>query len=126
MCPSSGSPIVVAESDFLTGTLLVAAIEAAGRRALMARDGEGLLELTERQEPDLLVLNMNLARPGGVQMVRSLRQKGVNVPILAVTRTGQENLRAAARALGVTAFLELPFSPHELYLQIEAILGARS
>lgn len=127
VCASRVSrPIIVAESDFLTGTVVVAAIEAVGRRAVIARDGETLLGLIEKHAPDLLILSMNLARPGGVQMLRSLQQKNVQLTILATTRVGQANLRATARTLGVTAFLELPFLPEELHQQIDQILGAAS
>lgn len=119
-------PIIVAESDFLTGTLLIASFEAAGRRALIARDGEAVLHLIEAHKPQLLVLSMNLARPGGVQMLRTLRQKNLGVKILATTRIGQAKLRATARTLGVSAFLELPFSPHDLNEQVERMLIAAS
>ena len=115
-------PIVIAESDFLTGTLLAAALEASGHRALITRDGDHLLELIAAHAPELLVLSMNLARPGGVQMLRKLRQKNMPLRILATTRAGQTNLRATAKTLGVTAFLELPFSPDDLQRQIEQLL----
>ncbi len=125
MCAERGSPpIIVADSEFLTGTLLVAGLEAAGRRAVIARDGESVLGLIGTHTPELLILSMNLVRPGGVQMLRTLQQKKVSVSILAITRVGQANLRAAARTLGVSEFLELPFSPDELNQQIERILGA--
>lgn len=119
-------PIIVAESDFLTGTLLTASLEAGGRRALIARDGETLLELIAAHHPQLLVLSMNLGRPGGVQMLRTLRQKGVQVKILATTRIGQAGLRATARTLGVSTFLQLPFSPDELNVQVERLLSTSS
>ena len=105
---------------------MVAAIEAAGRRALIARDGESLLALIDAHGPELLILSMNLARPGGVQMLRSLQQKKIQLKILATTRVGQANLRATARTLGVTAFVEFPFSPDALNQQIDRILGAAS
>ena len=117
-------PIIVAESDFLTGTLLIASLEAAGRRALIARNGETVLELIEAHKPELLVLSMNLVRPGGVQMLRTLQQRGVHLNILATTRIGQAKLRATARTLGVSAFLELPFSPDDLNQQVERMLIA--
>ncbi len=127
VCASKGSsPIIVAESDFLTGVVVVAAIEAVGRRAVIARDGETLLGLIEKHAPELLILSMNLARPGGAQMLRFLQQKKLQVKIVATTRVGQANLRATARTLGVTSFLELPFLPEDLHQQIDRILGGRS
>lgn len=114
-------PIIVAESDFLTGALLVAALQSNGRVAEAAADGETLLQLIEKEGPELLVLSMNLARPSGVQMLRTLRQKHADMKIIATTRPGQADLRVSARGLGVTAFLELPFSPEELLAQIETL-----
>lgn len=117
------TPIIIAESDFLTGTLLAAALESSGHRALVTRDGDHLFELIAAHAPQLLVLSMNLARPGGVQMLRKLRQQDVPLRILATTRAGQTNLRATAKTLGVTAFLELPFSPDDLHRQIVQLLS---
>ena len=122
----SHRPILVAESDFLTGTLLVAALEAAGHRALIARDGDALTDLLQSADPALLILSMNFARPAGVRMLRTVRQKSVRVPILATTRIGQAKLRAAARTLGVSEFVELPFSPDDLRQVVQRLVGGEA
>lgn len=110
--------IVVAEGDFLTATLLMAAIEASGRRAVVGRDGESALEAVERHAPALVILDMNVARPGALQILRALRRREDRPAILALLRTGQTKLRLQARTLGVNSFLELPFSTEELQINI--------
>lgn len=108
----------MAEGDFLTGVVLVSSIEAIGRTAVIARDGDALLSLIEKHSPELVIFDMNFARPGALQMLRTLRQRAT--PVLATLRIGQAKLRAAARALGVSSFLEMPFAPGELRERIES------
>jgi DNA-binding response OmpR family regulator len=115
-------PIVVAESNFLTGRLLVASLQAGGRPAVVGRDGDSVLRLLETHAPELLILNMNLARPNGIELLRTIRQRKQNVRILAATAPGQAEVRAAAGALGVSDFMEFPFAPAELNDQVGRLL----
>lgn len=115
--------VVIGESNFLTGRLLLATLQAAGLPGVVGRDGDGILRLLQMHNPALLVLNMNLSRPSGLELLRVLRQKHAKVRILAVTAPGQAELKAAASSLGVAAFFEFPFAPDELTRQIESLLG---
>ncbi len=115
-------PIVVAESSFLTGRLLVASLQAAGRPAVVGRDGDSVLRLLDTHAPDLLILNINLARPNGIELLRTIKQRKQNLTILAATAPGQAEVRAAAGALGVSEFMEYPFSPAELNDQVARLL----
>jgi DNA-binding response OmpR family regulator len=66
---------------------------------------------------------MNLGRPGGVELLRVMHQRNVRVKILAATAPGQSELKAAASALGVREFYELPFAPAELNERIRLAIG---
>lgn len=117
------TPIVVAESNFLTGRLLVASLQAGGRPAVVGRDGDAVLRLLDAHSPELLILNMNLARPNGIELLRTIRQSKKNVRVLAATAPGQAELRAAAGALGVVDFMEFPFAPAELSEHVARLVG---
>ena len=115
-------PVVIGESNFLTGRLLLSTLQAAGLPGVVGRDGDGVLRLLQMHNPALLVLNMNLSRPSGLELLRVLQHKHAKVKILAVTAPGQAELKATAGSLGVAAFFEFPFSPEELTLQVEQLL----
>lgn len=122
MTKPKSRPVVIGESNFLTGRLLLSTLQAAGLPGVVGRDGDGVLRLLQMHNPALLVLNMNLSRPSGLELLRVLQQKYAKVKILAVTAPGQAELKATASSLGVAAFFEFPFAPEELTLQIEHLL----
>lgn len=116
-------PIVVAESNFLTGRLILSALQSAGHSAVVARSGDEVLRLIDQHQPEVLVLNMNLARPSGLELLRTLQQRQVKVKILAATAVGQAELKASAGTLGVSGFFEFPFSPTELSERVGQLIG---
>lgn len=120
----SAKPVVIAESNFLTGRLMVASLQAGGHPAVVARDGDAVLKLLEMYDPDILVINMNLGRPSGIELLRTLQLRQAKLKILAAIVPGQAELKAAAGSLGVAGFFEFPFSPQDLNQRIERLIEA--
>lgn len=110
--------ILVIEDDFLKARLLVASLQThlGTRHVFVARDGDQAFNLIREHDPDVILLNMNLARPSGVEFLRLLHQnrngKGFN--IVAMTQRGQGDLRSAASTFGAMHFVEAPYSPTDL------------
>jgi DNA-binding response OmpR family regulator len=110
------STIVVIEDDFLKARLLLAALQThtGSRRVFLARDGDQALRLIQEHHPDVILLNMNLSRPSGLEFLRLLQVKKNGMKVIAMTNQGQADLRAAATMLGATNFVETPYNPYEL------------
>ena len=117
----AGRPIVVAESNFLTARLISATLQGTGHATAVGRFGDEVLRLIDRHHPAVLVLNMNLARPSGLEFLRMLQQRNIRMNILAAVAPGQPELRAAAASLGVADFFEIPFSPEDLASRVETL-----
>lgn len=122
MSSKKPKPIIIAESNFLTGRLLAASLQSSGYTAIVAPYGEDVLKLLDMYSPDVLLLNMNLSRPGGVELLRTLQARGPRLKILASTAAGQSELKASATSLGVSGFFEMPFSPDELTAQVQQLI----
>jgi|GEM_PF-3432536 len=117
------SPIVIAEDNFVTARLLASSLQAAGRTTVIARDGDEVVALIKKHSPDLLLLNMNLTRPSGVELLRTLQLHQSRMRVLALTTPGQADVRSAASSLGVAGFFEVPFYPAELGERVRILLG---
>lgn len=115
-------PVVVGEDNFLTARLLAAVLQNEGRTVVIARDGEEVLRNVEKHKPRLLVLNMNLCRPSGMEVLRVLQPHREKLQIIAFTAPGQGDLRTAASTLGAGVFFEMPFYPAELADKIRLML----
>ncbi len=116
-------PVIVAESNLLTGRLIAATLQQGGHQAILAKDGDDVLKLLETHSPDVLLLNLNMTRPSGVELLRVLNQRNARLKILASTAPGQADLKTAASSLGVSGFFEAPFDPQELTEQVNTLLG---
>ena len=82
--------------------------------------GEDVVSLIEKHATDVLVLNLNLIQPSGIELLRTLQSR--RLKILAATTSGQADLRPVASSLGVSGFFELPFVPSEFTTQLQDLL----
>jgi DNA-binding NtrC family response regulator len=112
---------VVGESNFLTSRLLLSALHSAGHNAVAGRNGDEIAALIAKYDVSVLVLNLNLARPGGLEFLRQLQVQHPQIRVAAATATGQSDLKLAAAALGVSMFFELPFCPTQLTGNIDRL-----
>ena len=92
-----------------------------GFKVTAVHDGDEALYLLGRHHFDLIVLDVMLPRIGGLDVLRSLRQK-LTTPVLMLTARGEEVDRVVGLELGADDYLPKPFNPRELVARMRAIL----
>src|SRR5581483_4403118 len=117
-------PVIVAESNFLSARLMMASLQNVGFSLVVARNGDEVVRLIAAYRCELLILNMNIGRPSGLELLRLLKVRQETIPIMVITAVGQAELKAAAGAMGVRAFFDLPFVPEDLCQRVTEIVGA--
>jgi DNA-binding NtrC family response regulator len=117
--------VVVGESNFVTARLLVAALQNGGYTAVAGTTGEHVVALIEKHAASVLVLNLNLLQPSGLELLRILRNRPARLRILAAMSAGQADMRPIATSLGVGGFFELPFAPAALTEQLHNLVEQR-
>ena len=91
-----------------------------------ASDGdEGLARATGASH-DLIVLDVMLPRQSGLDVCRTLRQRGITTPVLMLTAKGQVADKVVGLKLGADDYLTKPFETIELLARLEALLRRRS
>jgi DNA-binding response OmpR family regulator len=113
--------VLVVDDDAELAGLVQFALRQAGYLALHAADGEAALELHEREAPAVVVLDLNLPRLDGYEVLRRLRQRG-RTPVLVLTVRGGEEDLVRALDLGADDYLTKPFSPRTLLARLRALL----
>ncbi|PQO30351.1 response regulator [Bremerella cremea] len=100
------------------------ALEGNGYRVLVARDGNQGLALAERDDPDLIVLDMMMPKRSGFLVLEKLRQTN-RVPTKVIMVTGNEGNRhkAYAEMLGVDDYIRKPFPMDRLLEAVRKVLG---
>lgn len=106
-------------------------LEQAGYRVLAAQDGAHALRLFQQENPDLVVLDLNLPTPvggkplDGLDVARAIRQMPDPIgqtPIIMLTARVEETDRIIGLELGADDYVPKPFSPRELVARIRAVL----
>ena len=85
-------------------------------------DGESGLERAAGEAFDLVLLDVMLPRLGGFEVMRELRKRGVDTPVIMLTARGQVVDKVVGLKLGADDYVTKPFEMVELLARIEATL----
>jgi len=97
--------------------------EHRGYRVLVARDGNSGLALVERENPDLIILDMMMPKKSGFLVLEKLRTRpGGMIPTIMITANEGSRHRAYAEMLGVRDYLRKPFAMEKLVRSVRRIL----
>ena len=96
-------------------------LEHGGFRVLSTGDGQAALAMARREQPDLVVLDLNLPGMDGLDVCRALRRES-GVPIIMLTARVEESDRLIGLELGADDYIPKPFSPKELVARVRAVL----
>lgn len=117
--------LVVEDEPELAGKL-AGALDAAGLAADVAHDG-GEADFLGRSEPyDAAILDLGLPNLDGLSVLRSWRERGIDVPVLVLTARGRWSDKQAGFAAGADDYLVKPFTLGEAVLRIQALIRRRS
>lgn len=98
-------------------------LENKGFRILVARDGNAGLAIAERENPDLIVLDMMMPKKSGFLVLEKLKGRpGGLIPTIMITGNEGSRHRAYAEMLGVRDYIRKPFAMEKLVKSIEKIL----
>ncbi len=113
--------VLVVDDDVALRGLVSFALRQAGYLPLEAGDGPQALALFEREQPDLVILDVNLPGQSGFELCRQLRAQ-TSVPIMLLTVRNTEEDEVMGLDLGADDYLTKPFSPRGLLARVRALL----
>jgi DNA-binding response OmpR family regulator len=117
--------ILVVEDDLAILTGLSMNLTFEGYEVLQAQDGKEGLRKALDQTPDLLVLDIMLPELNGYEVLRELRQRGIQVPVVVLSAKGLETDKILGLDLGADDYVTKPFGLQELLARIKAVLRRR-
>ena len=111
--------VVVAEDEALIRLDLVEMLTEAGYDVVgQAGDGEAAIELTEKEKPDLVVMDVKMPKLDGISAAERIAKQRI-APVLILTAFSQRDLVERARDAGAMAYLTKPFTIEDLMPAIE-------
>ena len=94
-----------------------------GYRAIVAKDGREALDLIAEHAPDLVLLDYQMPRMTGVDVLRAIQANNWNIPVILMTFYGSEEVAVEVYRLGVRDYVKKPFSIDEMLGAIERSLS---
>ncbi len=114
--------LLVVEDEPNIRELLATSLRFAGFQVEVAADGATALDLAQRHEPDLVVLDVMLPDLDGFEVTRRLRSGGRHVPIVFVTARDTIEDKINGLTVGGDDYVTKPFSLEEVIARIRAVL----
>jgi DNA-binding response OmpR family regulator len=113
--------ILIVDDDALLRRSLSLQLEQAGYRVSTAASAEDALALVQRDQPDLILLDVGLPGMDGLQALRHF-QKDMDVPVIFVTARRRELDTILGLELGADNYITKPFNPDVLLAHVKALL----
>lgn len=121
-----GNNVLYIEDNPDNMRLVQRALEARGYRLLQAVNGLSGVDLAEREEVDLILLDINLPDIDGYEVARRLRKSSkislARIPIIAITANALKGDAEKALDAGCDVYMSKPINIRELWARVEAFV----
>ena len=118
--------LLIAEDDRALGTFLARGLQQEGHEITIATDGEMALEAAKNDSFEMAVLDLNLPKRDGTEVLEFLRTLTEDLPILILSARQEPETRLRCLEMGADDFMQKPFSFVELRARCRALLRRRS
>ena len=126
MADAAGGPVVLLVDDD-RGILRAvgAALELEGFAVVPASGGRAALEAAERVAPDVMLLDLGMPDLDGLEVVRTLRERGDEIPICILSARDEVDDRVRGLEVGADDYVVKPFALEEVVARLHALLRRR-
>ncbi len=116
--------VLVVEDDRMVGRFVQRGLEEQRIQTDLIADGGSALEQASQASYDVIVLDLRLPTLSGIEVLRTLRDRGVATPVLVLTAQDAVESKVQALRTGADDYVTKPFAFEELLARVEA-LGRR-
>lgn len=114
--------LVVDDSKDIRDFLIEYILEPKGFEILIAVNGSIGFEMAINKEPDLIIVDQQMPKMTGLEMLQKLKEQGVVIPTILATAHGSEDTAVSAFRLGVRDYVTKPFDADHLNEAIDMAL----
>lgn len=114
--------ILVVDDEQAVRDSLRRSLSFNGYDVSLAEDGVEAIESIEKDEPDLIILDVMMPRMDGLEVCRNLRGSGYDRPILVLTARDGVSDRVAGLDAGADDYLPKPFALEELLARVRSLM----
>jgi CheY-like chemotaxis protein len=100
-------------------------LKTHGYQVLTAMDGEQGLRRALEEKPDLIIMDLNMPKRDGLEVMAALRERQVAIPVILTTFYGSEQVAQQAYRLGASGYVVKPYSIEEMLAAVQKALAKR-
>jgi DNA-binding response OmpR family regulator len=113
--------ILIADDNRQITSILEEYAKKEGFTPKVALDGSEAIELFEKFQPDIVLLDVMMPKTDGFEVCREIR-KTSNVPVIMITARGEDFEKIMGLDIGADDYIVKPFSPGEVMARVRAIM----
>lgn len=117
-----GVNVLVVEDDQEMRDLLSNFLEGEGYEVILASSGEEAIELAEKENPQVILLDFKMPGVDGIETCKRLKAGGETASIPIIMITAYTDKKPDAIEAGADDFVNKPFDPTELSVRVKSIL----
>jgi two-component system NtrC family sensor kinase len=114
--------LVVDDSEEVRNFLIDYILKPKGFEVLIATNGQMGLEMAIAKEPDLMIVDQQMPRLTGLEVLQKLKERGLDIPAILATAHGSEDTAVAAFRLGIRDYIIKPFDADEISDSVDRAL----
>ncbi|MED3855093.1 response regulator transcription factor, partial [Priestia megaterium] len=114
--------ILIVEDEVEIGTILKMELEHEGYQVKIKDNGKDGLETALLKTFDLILLDIMLPKMSGIEVLRKLRKRAINVPIILLTARNSTLDKVMGLDHGANDYITKPFKTEELLARIRSLL----
>lgn len=116
--------ILICEDNPMAMKTLSVVLEREGYEADVADDGNVGIEMLQKNDYDLLVIDIHLPYRSGLELIKFVRSdQGKDTPVIILTAFSDNQMQRQAGELGISDYIVKPFNPVDLITKIKSILN---
>jgi two-component system, OmpR family, alkaline phosphatase synthesis response regulator PhoP len=114
--------VLIVEDDLSILAGISMNLNFEGYEVLQAQEGRTGLQLALDEQPDLLILDVMMPEMNGYEVLKELRRRGRDIPVVMLSAKGLETDKILGLDLGADDYVVKPFGLQELLARVKAVL----
>lgn len=114
--------VIVCEDEKFIRWALAEHLRSSGFIVFEAENGVQCIEQVEKNNPDVILLDLRMPKMDGTTTLQKLRKEGINIPVFILSGFGVAGSTSEANELGAQGFIPKPFHLSEISQLIQSTL----
>jgi DNA-binding response OmpR family regulator len=119
--PQRPKTVLVVDDDFDVSSAIRTVLDSKGYRVFTAPDGHAGLVAAQREQPDLLIVDMMMPKKSGFLVIEQIKRAKSPMKIIMITANEGSRHRAYAELLGVDGYIRKPFAMEKLLEEVKRL-----